>query len=291
MTYNITLTNGSIYAVVPDGTLNNQSSMTLIGQNYVGEYGLFQNDNFIRLLESGANSTAPGSVANPPLSGQLWFNTTTKTLQVFNGTIFKPVSGAIPSATAPTTTNAVGDLWYNTVNKQVSVWNGASWTLVGPQSATDTGAVQVAVTATGNVIHDLLSLQVDGNIVALVSDVATFTPSPAITGFSNILPGINLSTSVNSQTPVLTGTATNSQLLNNLPASAFMSTTANTGTFGKLNIFNDAGLVVGAASEFVANVIGGSSFITNNTTYGIIRRVRAGEKRRTGPALGYQGVQ
>ena len=263
MTYNITLTDGSIYAVVPDGTVNNQSSMTLIGQNYVGGYGLFQNDNFIRLLENGSNSIAPAK----PLAGQLWFDTTTKTLQAFNGTIFKSVSGAIPSATAPITTNSIGDLWFDTTNDQVSVWNGTRWTLIGPQSAADTGAIKLTVSAAGNVTHDLLSLQVDGNIVALVSDVATFAPLPSISGFSNIVPGVNLSTSVNSQTPIFSGTSTNSQLLNNLPYTAFMSTQNNTGTFGTINIYNDSGLTIGAASEFVANVINGSSYITNSIPY------------------------
>jgi hypothetical protein len=40
--------------------------MTLIGKNYAG-YGDFLDENFIHLLENGANTTAPGA----PLTGQL----------------------------------------------------------------------------------------------------------------------------------------------------------------------------------------------------------------------------
>ena len=67
MAYTINLTNGTIFATIADGTINTSSSMTLIGKNYAG-YGQFLDDNFIHLLENGANSTAPGA----PLSGQLW---------------------------------------------------------------------------------------------------------------------------------------------------------------------------------------------------------------------------
>jgi len=66
MSYTITLTDGAIFAVIPDGTINTDSSMTLVGKNYAG-YGQFINDDIIRLLENGSNTTAPGA----PLTGQL----------------------------------------------------------------------------------------------------------------------------------------------------------------------------------------------------------------------------
>jgi hypothetical protein len=55
MSYTINLTNGNIFAVIPDGTINQSSSQTLVGKNYAG-YGQFLDDNFIHLLENGANS-------------------------------------------------------------------------------------------------------------------------------------------------------------------------------------------------------------------------------------------
>ena len=92
MSYTINLTNGNVFAVIPDGTINSTSSMTLIGKNYAG-YGQFLDDNFIHLLECGANGTAPTN----PLTGQLWFNTTSGVLQVYNGTGFKSLGGATAS--------------------------------------------------------------------------------------------------------------------------------------------------------------------------------------------------
>jgi len=71
MSYTITLTDGSIFATIADGTINTTSSMTLVGKNYAG-YGQFLDTNFIHLLESASNSTAPGA----PITGQLWWNNT-----------------------------------------------------------------------------------------------------------------------------------------------------------------------------------------------------------------------
>ena len=88
MAYTINLTNGTIFAVIADGTINTSSSMTLIGKNYAG-YGDFLDENFIHLLENGANTTAPGA----PLTGQLWFDTNSgvNQLKVYNGTVFKTI--------------------------------------------------------------------------------------------------------------------------------------------------------------------------------------------------------
>ena len=97
MSYTINLTNGNVFAVIPDGTINQTSSQTLVGKNYAG-YGQFLDDNFIHLLENGANSTPPGA----PLTGQLWFNTATGVLQVYNGVAIKSLGGSQASATAPT---------------------------------------------------------------------------------------------------------------------------------------------------------------------------------------------
>ena len=71
MSYTINLTDGTIFAVVADGTINTDSSQTLVGKNYAG-YGEFLDENFVRLLENAANTSAPGA----PLTGQLWYDKT-----------------------------------------------------------------------------------------------------------------------------------------------------------------------------------------------------------------------
>lgn len=265
MAYNITLTNGSLFATIPDGSLNNNSSMTLIGQNYVGQYGEFQNDNFIRLLESNANGTAPAA----PLVGQLWYNTATGVLEVYNGTAFKPLGGANASATAPTN-NTIGDLWYNTTLNQLSAWSGSAWILVGPISSSGTGTVAATIIDTGLTPHDVVEMVVNGNIVAMVSKDATFTPQTAISGFGNISPGITLSTQVNGQTPLLTGTATNANRLGGLSPASYMSSITNTSTVGTLDVLNNSGLGVGLNREFTASIANSNLSLKNTGLNGNI---------------------
>lgn len=256
MSYNITLTDGNLLAVIPNGTTNSNVAppLVLIGQNYAGGYGEFQNDNFVRLLESGANTTAPVN----PLVGQLWYNTTTRTLQVYNGTNFKPISGATASPTAPTI-NSTGDLWYDTVNQQLNVWTGSAWLIVGPTTNTGTGAIPAILLDAANVQHSVVELVVDGNIVGIVSESSSFTPSPTLSGFTQVYPGITLSTSVNGETPTFVGTATNATTVDNLSPSVFMRTNANTGTTGTVTVLNGAGILIGNNNEFTANVVANST--------------------------------
>ena len=88
MAYTINLTDGSIFATIADGTINTSSSMILVGKNYAG-YGEFLDENFIHLLENGANSTAPTA----PLTGQLFWNKNTSTSWRRNSS---PVPGSPP---------------------------------------------------------------------------------------------------------------------------------------------------------------------------------------------------
>ena len=98
MAYVINKFNGDRLTILEDGTKNESTSLGLVGRNYVG-YGEIQNENFVFLLENFANSTAPSK----PLAGQTWYNTSTKTLNVYSGTGWAPAGGAAVSNTAPNT--------------------------------------------------------------------------------------------------------------------------------------------------------------------------------------------
>ena len=87
MAYTINLTDGTLFATIPDGTVNTNSSMTLIGKNYAG-YGQFLDDNFIHLLENSSNATAPAS----PLTGQLWWDSTNKVMLAYNSSGWKSMA-------------------------------------------------------------------------------------------------------------------------------------------------------------------------------------------------------
>ena len=265
MAYTINLTDGTIFATVADGTINTDSSLTLVGKNYAG-YGEFLNENVVKLLESGANTTAPSD----PLTGQLWFDKTNSLLKVYNGTIFKNLGSATSSATAPTS-NVAGDLWFDSANAQLKVYDGASFILVGPSFTAGTGTSGAIVdTVEDNVAvdHVVVKLFVEDDIVATVSKDATFTPGSAITGFGTIGPGIQLSSSVSNA--VFKGDATNAQTLDSLDSTDFLSAIANDTTSGTLGILNDTGLAVGVDSDFRVSVSGTDVTIQNQTQDGDI---------------------
>lgn len=266
MSYTINLTNGNLLVTIPDGTINTSAcSQTLIGKNYAG-YGQFLDDNFVHLLENAANATAPTA----PLRGQLWYNTTTGVLQVYNGSVFKTLASANAASSAPSS-NSIGDLWYDTTNAQLNVWTGSAWLLVGPiySAATGiTGAVPAVILDNTATSHVVVQLYVNDVIVGFISEDPSFTPQTSVTGFTTIRPGITLATTLlNGQAPLFQGTATNAQALGNITASSFMRTDSNTSTSGSITI-NSSGTAVAlinAAGSAVGNI--GSSSVPFNTIF------------------------
>jgi hypothetical protein len=272
MAYTINLTNGTIFATIADGTINTASSMTLIGKNYAG-YGQFLDDNFIRLLENGANSTAPGA----PLTGQLWWDSSAGLLKIYNGTTFKTISAATASSSAPTS-NVTGDLWYDTTNQQLKVWTGSAFLVVGPAFTSGqgvTGAIADTIVDNTSTSHVVIKLFVNDSIVGIVSKDAAFSPQTPITGFTTVRPGITLSTLVGAQIPLFQGTATLAQGL--VGGQPYMLNNANTSTTGTVSVLNNSGLFVGANSDLNAFVSGTNVIISNQTSNGNISfRVNVG---------------
>jgi hypothetical protein len=272
MAYTINLTDGTIFAVVADGTINTDSSQTLVGKNYAG-YGEFLDENFIRLLENAANTSAPGA----PLTGQLWYDKTNNVIKVYNGTLFKSISGAISSASQPTS-NVAGDLWFDSTNGQLKVYDGSSFITVGPASTSGqgtSGAIVATVTDTLAADHVIVQMYVNNIIVSIFSKDATFTPAAAISGFATIGPGLNMSTTVSNA--VFNGTATNADTLDSLNSTSFMRSDAATSNDTSISVLSDTGLYVGGDSDGHISVNGSDVRIDNDTQDGdLIFRVNDG---------------
>ena len=79
MSYIINNSRGNIVAVIPDGSVNTSTSLTLIGQG-VTSYGTDQNENLVYLLENFASPTAPST----PILGQLWYDSSTDTISAYS---------------------------------------------------------------------------------------------------------------------------------------------------------------------------------------------------------------
>ena len=263
MSYTINLTDGTIFAVVADGTINNDSSQTLVGKNYAG-YGEFLDENFIRLLENAANTSAPGA----PLTGQLWYDKTNNVMKVYNGTTFKVISAATASTSQPTS-NIAGDLWFDTTNDQLKVYNGSSFITIGPAFTSGegtSGAIVTTITDNGATDHVVVQMFVNNTIVSIFSKDATFTPASAISGFATIGPGLNMSTTVSNA--VFNGTATNADTLDTLNSTSFMRSDAATSNNTSISVLADTGLYVGADSDGRLFVSGSDVYVSNQTSDG-----------------------
>jgi hypothetical protein len=288
MAYTINLTDGTVFATIVDGTINTSSSMTLVGKNYAG-YGEFLDENFIHLLESGSNTTAPAA----PLTGQLWWDKTNFLLKVYNGTIFKTISAATSSATAPSS-NVTGDLWYDTTNQQLKVWTGAAFLVVGPGYTSAqglSGAVPQTIATSTAATRYITSLYVNTARVAIVYDGAQFIPEAVVVadGFPTIYPGITLTTT---NSAVFAGTASNATLLDNLDSSDFMRATANTATNGRLQVNNANGIYIGTSNVVQISQSTNDGIIATPVSGGnlIIRTNVAGTTYTVATALGASGT-
>jgi hypothetical protein len=272
MAYTINLTDGTVFATISDGTINQIGSgtpsvplITLVGKNYAG-YGEFLDENFVHLLESGSNTIAPTS----PLTGQLWWDKTNNVLKIYSGTGFKTITGATSSASAPTTTVIAGDLWFDTSNQQLKVYTGSTWLVVGPgyTSAQGTsGAIPETILNNVGATKYITGLYVNNVRVGVVFDGASFTPQASLqAAFPTIYPGLTLSLGVAGA--VFAGDATNAQLLDSLDSSQFMRSDTNTATTGILRVQNNTGLFVGAANVFNVNTTTTDANVKSNISGG-----------------------
>jgi len=268
MAYTINLTDGSIFAVIPDGTINTSSSMTLIGKNYAG-YGDFLDENFIHLLENGSNTTAPGA----PLTGQLWWDKTNNLLKVYNGTTFKTISAATASASAPTS-NVTGDLWYDTTNQLLKVWTGSTFLTVGPSTVAGTGVQATTIIDNTSTSHPVVTFTIDNDVVAILSQDSAFTPQSSITGWGTgqqVKPGLNLSTA---SSYLFQGTSTDSQTLDGLDSTQFLRSDTDDSMTGNLVVNGSVGVnsLINNNANGVGNIGSASTYF--NTVFATATRAQ-----------------
>ena len=255
MSYPITSTDSTKLFDLLDGTTNSDLGVTLIGRNYTN-YGEFQNENFVKLLENFASNQDPSkNGAYTPLRGTLWYDTANARIRVYNGTDWVAVSERTVSQTAPTQ-NKLGDQWYSVADKQLFSWDGAKWVVVGPPYSASQGLsgeiVETIVDETGT-NHTVVTTYTNGNRIAITSFDTTFTPRTAIANFGTIQPGINLSSLTG-----LNGTALNALELGGVTAANYARTdvastfSRDVGVAGNLRL-TDASISFGNKTLTVQN--------------------------------------
>ena len=188
MAYNISLSNGEPLVTVADGTVDiNYTSLSLIGKNFAG-YGQLMNENWVHLLENFSNASEP----NNPLTGQLWYDTTAKTMKVRTPTGTWKNIGSATASPNPPPSPIVGDLWWDTINEQLKAWSGTEWKLIGPlYSAAEgtTGAIPDTIRDVFGVDHVVIKFYINNVVTGIWSkeldqyEVDPTVPDAFIPGF------------------------------------------------------------------------------------------------------------
>jgi hypothetical protein len=287
MAYVINLTNGGSLVTVEDGTIDQSTSLKLVGKNYAG-YGEIQNENFIHLLENFSSASQPAG----PLSGQIWFDNSVKKLKFYDGTKFRTTGGAEVATTQPVGLTT-GDFWWDSGNNQLYAQNAdGGFVLIGPQSIGTTVSAMVTAQIRDNnqVNRTVIKGTVDDGVVFIVSNseftIDTTDPANVISGFDVVRQGLTLRNTTNATNGVTSsahryhGTATNSERLGGVLASQFVQNTpGEESSFGDIVRFSDAGLTVGAANDLAVYIdtsgAGNEGIIENTVGQKIRFRVKS----------------
>ncbi len=256
MAYTINKTDGSVVTTITDGTVDNTTSVQLFGKSFSG-FGEGLNENLVKLLENSASTSAPTA----PLKGELWMDTNTNQIKVYDGSAFKPTGGAKSQSTEPTSSSA-GDLWHDSDDDQLYVYTGSAFQLVGPvytSGQTLSGwKIETLASSGGNKV---VSSMYAGNTRVAILSKETFTPSATQTGFASIKAGFTLNSTLgavfegtNTQASAIdvSGTTNTSGTLI-AGGNLLRADTADT-TTGALTIDTDSGILVGDEQELTITV-------------------------------------
>ena len=264
MSYIINKRDGTQLTTVLDGTTDTTAtSLTLVGQNYVGWGEIFQ-ENLVHLMENFARSALPANA----LVGQLWFDTTAKRLNVLAAEdLWRPLVTSVVNTLPPASPN-VGDFWYDTTRRQLRVWNSTAWQIVGPTyTATQgpTGANAISIADSLNTPRHVVSLESRGATFAIFNPYTEFLTLNEVAGFGNTIPrGFSFRSNISSDT-LFHGTVENAMTLRGISPDVFLRGDQDDYTTGNLNIINNGGVWLGSNSEARITV----NPVTNNVVFAL----------------------
>ena len=202
MSYTLNFSDPSKVTVItvpdmPPGINAIDASISFVGKGYPN-FGQVIGTNFLRLLENFAGPLSPTN----PIEGQLWYDTSNpdnKVLRIMDGSAgavsWPNANGIYQQSTDPSLTVSRlknGDLWVNTKFNQLNIYSSGSWIAISEvrQGALNGSINAIVYDITGNP-HYITQSYVGGIIVSIVT-ADNFIPNPIISGFTQLVPGINI---------------------------------------------------------------------------------------------------
>lgn len=262
MTYKLYKTDGTLLSEVPDGNFDKTTtSLSLIGKN-VTNFGVEYNENLIKLLENFAAVSPPEQA----LKGQLWYDTTTGRLNVYDGTSFRNSGGPLVSSVQPNNLIS-GDLWINSEDNQLYFYDGTDLRLAGPIYTNTQGEsgfkIETLLDNLGR-SHTIAKLFISNTLLGIFSRTA-FTPSEPIDGYSgNIAIGFNASTIVGLKFNVLASQA-ESLVADGVikTAGQFVYNDEDGAINGSLAVQSSEGLAIGPTENVTHKIVGSTYTVSN----------------------------
>jgi hypothetical protein len=256
MAVTINKTDSTVLTTIEDGAVDiSSTNLSLIGRLY-RNYGELINENFVKLLENFANSSAPTT----PIVGQLWYNTTTGLMNVYRSGGFISLANLTVSSASPNLPKA-GDLWFDTAVAQLKFYSGTAWIIVSPQyslSQAKTGVFAESILDSINSNHVCVVHYQQNAITAIECRDAEWIPGIAISGFSSVKPGYNLANVAGQQ---FRGNSSNALALGSVPAASFLRNDINGSIDGSLTLSTD-GLLIGPYDDLQLYVDGTTGYIS-----------------------------
>jgi len=205
----------------PPGLNSIDSSLSFVGKSYPN-YGQVIDQNFLKILENFAGPLTPSA----PVKGQLWYDSYTRTLKLFDGNAWKSANNIYQQTTNPADTSPVsqGDIWVDTANTLLKIRGAGEWIQVGPADANGSGFSVESLEDVANegTFKTVLFVKVNSKIVAIYNSEDAFVPRETVVGFEGgIEKGITLPTDTVSPY-ILKGTADNANKLNDIDASFYL---------------------------------------------------------------------
>jgi hypothetical protein len=292
MPYILYKTNGQKLATIQDGSVDRTTTnLSFVGKNYAG-YGEILNENLVKILENFANSTAPTA----PMTGQLWYDSSSKKLKFYDGARFRGVANVDLGSVTPAG-SVSGDLWFNEYEQKLYFNNGTRFVLIGPNISEFSGVAIEASSAVSNddlekyVLKATIADDLKREVVAVLSRdqfIPYASDDLALQNFASIkqgisLPGADLTTGKSWDSGYyFWGTAAHTLRLGEYAADEYLLKVNfdNSINYG-LAIPNDSGVEIGtpikmikihsdnAAQEGKITVINGNRLSFNMNVFGV----------------------